>query len=115
MLKSNLRRMNFEDNTFDTVVDTFGLEFYVNPRAAIREMKRVCKNNGLILILANGIPDNKSSIDFAKMQQAENIVEWGHYSGRNWDKVLESFKFEIIQRKKFNNGSLYFYILKNQK
>jgi ubiquinone/menaquinone biosynthesis C-methylase UbiE len=35
--------MTFKDNTFDTVVDTFGLEYYLNPEKAIKEMKRVCK------------------------------------------------------------------------
>ena len=35
--------MSFEDNSFDSVVDTFGLEYYVNPERALAEMKRVCK------------------------------------------------------------------------
>jgi ubiquinone/menaquinone biosynthesis C-methylase UbiE len=25
-------RLSFKDNQFDTVVDTFGLEYYINPR-----------------------------------------------------------------------------------
>jgi len=35
--------MTFKDNTFDTIVDTFGLEYYLNPDEAIKEMIRVCK------------------------------------------------------------------------
>jgi methyltransferase OMS1 len=44
-----------EDNTFDCVVDTFGLEYYVNPDKALKEMKRVCKKDGQILLLTTGL------------------------------------------------------------
>ncbi len=27
--------MNMKDNTFDTVIDTFGLEYYTNPEKAL--------------------------------------------------------------------------------
>jgi ubiquinone/menaquinone biosynthesis C-methylase UbiE len=39
----DIERMTFKDNVFDTVVDTFGLEYYVNPAKALNEMKRVNK------------------------------------------------------------------------
>jgi ubiquinone/menaquinone biosynthesis C-methylase UbiE len=45
--------MSFKDDTFDTVVDTFGLEYYLNPRRALLEMKRVCKK---VLIIGFIIP-----------------------------------------------------------
>lgn len=54
MLKSNIKRLSYKDNTFDSIVDTFGLEFYLHPWLALQEMRRVCKPNGLILILASG-------------------------------------------------------------
>jgi ubiquinone/menaquinone biosynthesis C-methylase UbiE len=46
--------LTFKDNVFDTVVDTFAMEYYVNPAKALQEMKRVCKPDGLILILTSG-------------------------------------------------------------
>lgn len=39
----DVENMSFKDNTFDTILDTFGLEYYLNPEKAISEMKRVCK------------------------------------------------------------------------
>ncbi|CAD8114259.1 unnamed protein product [Paramecium sonneborni] len=39
----DVENMSFKDNTFDTVLDTFGLEYYLNPEKVISEMKRVCK------------------------------------------------------------------------
>jgi ubiquinone/menaquinone biosynthesis C-methylase UbiE len=39
----DVENLSFEDNSFDTVVDTFSLEYYLNPEIALKEMKRVCK------------------------------------------------------------------------
>jgi ubiquinone/menaquinone biosynthesis C-methylase UbiE len=38
-------------------VDTFGLEFTINPDKCISEMKRVCKKDGIILLLNRGRSD----------------------------------------------------------
>jgi len=48
--------MTFGDDSFDCVVDTFGLEYNFDPKQALKEIKRVCKNKGLIFLLENGKP-----------------------------------------------------------
>ena len=42
---------SFPDQCFDTVVDTFGLCSYDDPVAVLKEMQRVCKPDGKILLL----------------------------------------------------------------
>ena len=42
-LLEDVEKLSFTDNYFDTVIDTFGLEYYANPEKATSEMKRVCK------------------------------------------------------------------------
>lgn len=77
--------MSFKDNTFDTVLDTFGLEYYLNPDKAISEMKRVCKpgkmnlyiQGGKILLLTSG----RSSYDilnlYLEYKQAKYLKNLG--------------------------------------
>eukprot|EP00510_Aplanochytrium_minuta_P002865 CAMPEP_0184026192 /NCGR_PEP_ID=MMETSP0954-20121128/13349_1 /TAXON_ID=627963 /ORGANISM="Aplanochytrium sp, Strain PBS07" /LENGTH=203 /DNA_ID=CAMNT_0026310299 /DNA_START=54 /DNA_END=662 /DNA_ORIENTATION=- len=51
---ADAHQLPFPDATFDTVVDTFGLCSLENPETALREMKRVCKPAGKILLLEHG-------------------------------------------------------------
>lgn len=44
----------FPDNSFDTVVDIFGLCSYDDPVKALMEMSRVCKPDGEIILLEHG-------------------------------------------------------------
>lgn len=46
--------VQFPDNSFDTVVDTFGLCSFDDPIAVLRELQRVCKPDGKILLLEHG-------------------------------------------------------------
>ena len=43
--------IGFEDNVFDTVVNTFGLECCYNIDKAFSEIKRVCKPGGKIIMI----------------------------------------------------------------
>ena len=54
ILQADGKKLDFDDNTFDTVVDTFGLCSFDDPVAALKEMERVCKPDGKILLLEHG-------------------------------------------------------------
>lgn len=47
----------FEDESFDTVTSSLSLCTFTNPLVALREMSRVCKPHGRILLLEHGRSD----------------------------------------------------------
>ena len=47
--------MPFTENHFDCVIDTFGLEYVLNPHKALSEIRRVCKKDGRIFLMNEGI------------------------------------------------------------
>lgn len=47
-------KMDFPDESFDTVVDTFGICSFEQPVDALREMRRVLRRDGKILLLEHG-------------------------------------------------------------
>lgn len=50
----NAHALAFPDESFDTVVDTFGLCSYEDPVAVLREMARVCRPGGRLLLIEHG-------------------------------------------------------------
>lgn len=107
--------MSFENDSFDTIVDTFGLDYYQNPTQALQEMRRVCRKNGLILLMASGMPEGKYTSKFFKWREPLLLGRYGKFNVREWDKIVPALDFEIIQSKRFQNGSIYLYILRNVK
>lgn len=55
----DVEKLAFPDQTFDTVVDTLGLCTFPDPVAALREMARVCRPDGRILLLEHGRSDRE--------------------------------------------------------
>ena len=114
-LRSFIIRLTFNDNSFDTVVDTFGLEYCINPKKVIDEMRRVCKKDGLILILASGMPSSPYLQYYYRWRQPLLLGKYGKFNTRDWNKIIKSYDFDVINEKRFLNGSVYLYILKNNK
>ncbi|MGH7889165.1 MAG: class I SAM-dependent methyltransferase [Thermodesulfobacteriota bacterium] len=51
--------LEFPDMSFDTVVDSLSLCTFPDPIAALREMSRVCRREGRILLLEHGRSDRE--------------------------------------------------------
>eukprot|EP00494_Astrolonche_serrata_P030037 UN30304 len=76
-------KMSYEDESFDTVVDTFGLCSIEDPMEALEGMYRVCKVGGRILLLGHG---ESSFTPIARMQANDlnrHVHLWGCYYNRN--------------------------------
>jgi len=53
--------LRWNDNNFDTVIDTFGLCTVTDPLRVLAEMRRVCKEEGKVLLLEHQIVPGKKS------------------------------------------------------
>lgn len=53
-LEMNVQNLAFRDESFDTVVDTLGLCTFPDRVGTLREMARVCRGGGRILLLEHG-------------------------------------------------------------
>jgi len=54
LFNCDIHKMPFSDGSFDTIVDTFGIECSYNIEKAYQEMKRLTKHGGKILLLERG-------------------------------------------------------------
>ena len=77
----------FPDASFDTVVQTFGLCSESDPAVALREICRVCKPDGRVLLLEHGRSGYFSWLNSILDDAAPaHAAKWGCW----WNKDIES-------------------------
>lgn len=108
-------KLTFKDDVFDTVVDTFGLESYVYPEKALSEMRRVCKKNGKILILTSGMGYSKFLNKLLDMKSTIVLKNYGYFMNKDWESLINKMNFDIEKAERKFNGTVYMYIIKNNK
>ena len=76
--------LEFPDDAFDTVVDSLSLCTLTQPVQALREMARVCKPNGRILLLEHG----RSSREGLARWQDRKADKHAKRFGCNWNRDI---------------------------
>ena len=56
LLRMDVQNMGFEDNTFDTVTDSF---VFGNPIQGLQEVRRVVKSSGKVVLLERVLSANR--------------------------------------------------------
>lgn len=108
----------FPDNSFDTVVDTFGLCSFHDPVAVLRELSRICKPTGKILLLEHG---RSHTWDFVTKHLDSHAVEhaanWGCVWNRDLDKILDeaSDVLEVDVLSRYHFGTTYYIVCRPKK
>ncbi|MBQ8761471.1 MAG: bifunctional demethylmenaquinone methyltransferase/2-methoxy-6-polyprenyl-1,4-benzoquinol methylase UbiE [Bacteroidales bacterium] len=59
--------LSFDDNTFDAAFIAFGIRNFEDKKKGLRELKRVLKDNGHLLILELSVPQNKILLSLYKL------------------------------------------------
>jgi len=72
----------FGDRTFDTVVSTLTVCTFPEPRAALREMSRVCRPDGQILLIEHGRSDRERLARF----QDRRAEGFARQLGCHWNR-----------------------------
>ncbi len=76
----------FPDNAFDTVVDSLSLCTLTQPVQALREMVRVCKPNGRILLLEHGRSSREGLARWQDKKADKHAKRFGF--GCNWNRNI---------------------------
>ena len=112
-LEGDSSTLNFADNTFETIVDTFGLCSYDDPTAVLKEMSRVCKPEGKILLLEHGRSKSWDWISKYLDKHAERHAKnWGCIWNRDLDQILKESGLEIDILHTWHFGTSYYVVCK---
>lgn len=105
---TSTHKLDFEACSFDTVVDTFGICSFESPVQALSEMRRVCKDDGQVLLLEHGASSwgwVQTILNGGAQYHAE---KFGCYPNRNIATLVEEagLHVEKVERKHFGTTYL---------
>lgn len=111
LTKMDGKSLAFPDNTFDTVVAVFLLSSSESPEEIMKEIHRVCKLNGKILILDRGKCPDLLTMVLLNLYRYEYIFEYGYDQCANISQVVKTVQTRVISEETRQGGHIYFYIL----
>jgi ubiquinone/menaquinone biosynthesis C-methylase UbiE len=102
IIEGNAEQLPFSDNSFDTVVGTLILCTIPDPIKAIREIMRVCKSSGTILLFEHVRHENRilGTLQDLLTPIWKRVCDGCHLN-RDTIKFLRQEELEIISRKTY--------------
>lgn len=99
----------FPSNSFDTVVDTFGLCSFHDPEQVLRELERVCKPGGRVMLLEHGLGSNPLINQIIRWTNDRHKKQWGCDRSKDILHIMESAGYDMTRVKREHGGSTYVY------
>ena len=108
----DVQHMSAPDASFDVVVDTFGICSFEDPRAALREMHRVLRPGGKVLLLEHG----RSNVGFGfgsllnrwlDRRALPHVHRWGCFWNRDIMAIVSGAGFTLERVETHSFGTTY--------
>ncbi len=97
----NAEKLEFADGSFDTVVSTLSTCTFPNPDKVLQEIKRVCKPDGLILLLEHG---HSNFPWMARYQDRHEDQHYQDHAGCRWNQdpldLVQSAGLKVLKSKR---------------
>mmetsp|Transcript_73467 Transcript_73467/g.228485 ORF Transcript_73467/g.228485 Transcript_73467/m.228485 type:complete len:144 (-) Transcript_73467:38-469(-) len=106
------QKLDFEDCAFDTVVDTFGICSFEAPVEALREMRRVVKEDGQVLLLEHGASSWEVVQGLLNRSAQRHVEKFGCYPNRSIVKLVQEAGLHVVVDERKHFGTTYLLVCK---
>jgi ubiquinone/menaquinone biosynthesis C-methylase UbiE len=103
-LLADAEALPFADKSFDTVVSSLSTCTFPDPIAALREMRRVCKSEGKILLLEHGRSDRESLARFQDRTADRLAKQLGCHWNREPLELARKANLKVNEARRFFFG-----------
>jgi len=107
-LVMDAQKLEFPDERFDTVTSALSTCTFPDPIQALQEMKRVCRKDGLILLLEHG---HSSMQWLANYQDRHVLKHYQQHAGCRWNQdpldLISAAGLKVLNSKRFGLGMFY--------
>jgi methyltransferase OMS1 len=107
LIKANAEALPFQDQTFDVVIDTFGLCSCQDPVAMLKEMKRVGKR---VLLLEHGQSHYPWLNQFMNRTAIQHYHHWGCWWNRDIVSLIQQSGLRILHSERKHFGTTFFIV-----
>lgn len=97
-----------EDNSFDTVVDSFGLCSFEDPEQALLEMERCVRPGGKVLLLEHGISSWQAIAWWQGHRLNRHVCRWGCFWNRDILELVQGSGLRVLRFERRHLGTTYF-------
>lgn len=104
---ASVHKLDFEADSFDTVVDTFGICSFECPLEALREMRRVVREDGQVLLLEHGASSWEFVQSILNSGAQYHAEQFGCYPNRNIARLVEEAGLHIEKNERRHFGTTY--------
>jgi ubiquinone/menaquinone biosynthesis C-methylase UbiE len=108
LCRGNVESLPYQDNAFDTVINTMAFSGYPDAQKALSELHRVLKRGGKVVMVDIAYPKNGN---WPGVQATKFWIAFGDLV-RNMDKLFQAFNFETTEREIGGFGSVHLYVAK---
>ena len=108
--QGNVESLPYEDNSFDTVVNTMAFTGYPDAYKALSELHRVLKHGGKLVMIDTAYPKDGNWLG---VQATKFWIAFGDLI-RDMDKLFQAFDFEASDQEIGGFGSVHLYIAKKR-
>jgi ubiquinone/menaquinone biosynthesis C-methylase UbiE len=100
----DVEHLSFADESFDAVVDTMSLCTFPDPVAALKELGRVCRSSGRVLLLEHGRSDRTWLGAFQDRRAGKHAKPLGCNWNREPLKLVEQSGLRIVRAERYFFG-----------
>eukprot|EP00842_Homolaphlyctis_polyrhiza_P001329 jgi/Hompol1/2197/HPOL_002078-RA len=108
----NSEHLLADSQQYDTVVDTFGLCSHRDPVMALKEMARVCRSTGNILLLEHGRSSFQWLNNALDKLAPQHASKWGCWWNRDILGLVAEAGLTVVESKRYHFGTTYAIIAK---
>lgn len=105
LLQADVESLPFEDNTFDTIINTMSLTGYPDGDMAVSEMRRVLRLNGKLLIVDFDYPEDRNIFGYLFVKLWEKFGD----IIKDIELLLKKHKFDCKNHTIGGLGSVHLY------
>ncbi|WP_430787436.1 class I SAM-dependent methyltransferase [Virgibacillus flavescens] len=104
---SDVESLDFEENTFDSIVSSGSLCVYDNPLYVLNQMNKWCQKDGGILLYEHGLFANQALAWFQKRLNRWHLKKYGCHFDRNILEIVKKSDLDITRCERAMGGYLY--------